>query len=610
MRGAVCVALGFTGACGSFARLGGADDVDARPGDPGQVDAQADARIDAMLDDTTLLSLSISSNGGAIVNRLTPVFDPAVESYAANVGLGLQAIQITAVAASPVATIKIAGADVASGSPSAPVALALGVTQITIVVDAPGATAHVYGLNVTRGGQIAQEAYVKASNPRMGGQFESIAMWGDTLAVSSTLEDSCATGIGGNETDHGCPGSGAVYLFVRDGSGWKQQAYIKASNTEAGDGFGGSVALYGNTLAVGATFEDGCGGGQSDNACTDAGAVYVFTRAGTTWTQQAYLKAPNAGAGDHFSGVSLWEDTLAARASHEASCAKGVGGDPADDGCPDAGAVYVFTRAGTTWTQQAYLKASNTDAYDNFGGSIALWGDTLAVATAAEDSAARGIDGDQTSNAASSSGAAYVFRRTGTTWAQEAYIKASNTEAGDYFGFFVALSGDTLAVGALFEQSCATGTDGDQASNVCDHSGAVYVFTRAGTTWTQQAYVKASNTEAYDWFSSVALWGDELVVGAKLEDSGAAGVGGDQTSNAATDSGAAYIFLRTGTTWAQAAYVKASNTGSIDQFGSALAIWGDTVAIIAPEEDSAASGVGGDQTSNAAANSGAAYVFR
>src|SRR5262249_19250367 len=142
----------------------------------------------------------------------------------------------------------------------------------------------------------------------------------------------------------------------------------------------------------------------------------------------------------------------------------------------------------------AYLKASNTDGSDELGWSVALSADglTLAVGAPFESSMATGIDGDQADNSAPDAGAVYVFIRTGATWTQQAYIKASNTHANEGFGFSVALSADgsTLAVGALEESSAATGVNGDQVDDSAPDAGAVYVFTRSGATWNQQAYIK------------------------------------------------------------------------------------------------------------------------
>src|SRR5439155_1221248 len=149
-------------------------------------------------------------------------------------------------------------------------------------------------------------------------------------------------------------------------------------------------------------------------------------------------------------------------------------------------------------------------------------------------SRATGINGDQNDNYANSvvdTGAVYVFVRSGTTWTQQAYVKASNTEQYDLFGESVALSGNTLAGGTRDDASAATGVRGNQADNSAANSGAVYVFVRTGTTWTQQAYLKASNTQADDGFCFLSLSGDTLAVGASGEDSAATGVNGNQADN-------------------------------------------------------------------------------
>jgi hypothetical protein len=152
-----------------------------------------------------------------------------------------------------------------------------------------------------------------------------------------------------------------------------------------------------------------------------------------------------------------------------------------------SGAAYVFVREGTTWTQQAYLKASNTGAEDYFGYSVAVSGDTVVMGAPEDDSNATGVNGNQANNSAAGAGAAYVFVREGTTWTQQAWLKASNTGGpssgrpnGDNFGYSVAVSGDTVAVGAWEEDSNATGVNGSQSNNSAGESGAAYVFTGAG----------------------------------------------------------------------------------------------------------------------------------
>jgi trimeric autotransporter adhesin len=240
---------------------------------------------------------------------------------------------------------------------------------------------------------------------------------GRTLAVAAPHEDSAASGINGNQKDDSAFDAGAVYMFTQTGSGWAHQAYLKASNAQSGDQFGFAVALSGdgNTLAVGANFEDsgaaGINGNQADESANGAGAVYVFVRSGATWTQQAYIKASNAGEGDRF-GYSLAlsdeGNTLSVGTIGEDSGSTGTSGNQADNSAQQAGAVYVFTRSGATWTQQAYLKASNTQAGDMFGFCVALSadGNTLGVCAYDEDSSAEGIDGDQADNSTNGSGAA------------------------------------------------------------------------------------------------------------------------------------------------------------------------------------------------------------
>ena len=342
-----------------------------------------------------------------------------------------------------------------------------------------------------------------------------------------------------------------------------------------------------------------------------------------------YLKASNPGEDDRLGvgnplvGVTLAMsadgNTLAVSAPYEGSGSTGVNGNQQDESAWESGAVYVFVRAGNRWSQQAYIKASNTQTSDKFGFALALSGDgnTLAVGATLEDSNARGIGGNQADNSADSAGAAYVFVRSGSTWSQQAYVKASNADAGDQFGWSVALSddGSTLAVGAQTEGSAATGVNGNEADNTAGDAGAVYVFARTGTTWTQQAYVKASNAQAGDRFGfSLTLSGDgnTLAAGSYDEDGSAKGVNGASDEGAA-NSGAAYVFVRRGGTWTHEAYVKASNTVRNIAFGSAVALSrdGSTLAVGAVDETNLTRGIDGDQASTPdnAVSAGAIYVF-
>ncbi|KJZ08194.1 hypothetical protein TW85_23885 [Marinomonas sp. S3726] len=405
--------------------------------------------------------------------------------------------------------------------------------------------------------------------------------------------------------------------------------YFKASNADSFDSFGDSIALSadGKTLAVGAAHEDslatGIASNQADNSAETAGAVYIFSLSNNIWTQQAYIKASNTDYSDYFGSslaLSFDGNTLAVGSYAEDSNATGVNGDQANNSFQNSGAVYVYTRDNSfNWAQQAYIKASNTGRTDFFSKSISLSadGNTLAVSAQNEGSNATGINGDQFNNNEFYSGAVYVYIRDNTeTWSQQAYIKASNTKYSSYFGNSVSLSldGNTLAVGSLEESSNATGINGDQNNYDASESGAVYVFTRSNSVWSQQAYLKANNTDAFDYFGyQVALSknGNTLAVSAHREDSNSVGINGDHSNNDAVDSGAVYIFTRNNTSWIQEAYIKASNTGSVDLFGISLALSsnGNTLAVGALNEDSNSIGINGGQADSNESDTGAVYTF-
>ena len=402
-------------------------------------------------------------------------------------------------------------------------------------------------------------------------------------------------------------------------SALKQVAFVKASNPGEEDHFGHAIALSadGATLAVGAPMESsaarGINGKGENDPGDSSGAVYVYSRSGTRWTQQAYIKASNPGSDDQFGfAVTLSGDgnTLAVSAPYEDSVATGINGNQDDNSMANSGAVYIFSRNGSTWSQQAYVKASNTgekDEGDEFGYSVALSsdGNTLAVGAIGEDSAAKGINGNQADNSANGAGAVYVFNRTGGAWAQQAYVKSSNTARNIMYGYSVSLSanGDTMAVGEF---------DSDRGK------GALYVVTRSGATWSQQARLQASNAEPQD---SMGCWvaisddGNTIAAGSLDEDSLLTGIqppdAGANDEKTDKSAGAAYVFVRSGTTWSQQAFIKASNTGEDDWFGLHLALSGDgnTLAVGASNEDSAAQGINGKQDDNSADEAGAVYFF-
>ncbi|MCP5500639.1 MAG: hypothetical protein H7A25_12090 [Leptospiraceae bacterium] len=520
-----------------------------------------------------------------------------------------------------------------SGTPTASQAA----TSYTITATNSGGSTTA-SISITIEGVWAQEAYLKAANAEANDNFgSSVSISSDTLAVGAYKEASNQTTITNGTTasaDNSAANSGAVYVFKRSGTTWAQEAYLKAANAEANDNFGISVSVNADTVAVAAHLEDSnqttiTNGttASADNSASGSGAVYVFKRSGTTWAQEAYLKAANAETGDSFGiSVSVNADTVAVGAYKEASNQTTITNGTtasADNSAANSGAVYVFKRSGTTWAQEAYLKAANAEANDNFGISVSVNADTVAVGAQQEDSNQTTITNGTTAsadNSAANSGAVYVFKRSGTSWAQEAYLKAPNAEASDFFGRYVSISSDTLAVGAFGEDSNQTTiTNGTTASavNTASSVGAVYVFKRSGTSWTQEAYLKAANAEASDYFGSpVSISSDTLAVGAYQEDSNQTTITNGTTAsadNSASGSGAVYVFKRSGTTWAQEAYLKAANAETGDSFGISVSVNADTVAVAAHLEDSNQTTITNGTTAsadNSASQAGAVYVFR
>ncbi len=410
-------------------------------------------------------------------------------------------------------------------------------------------------------GQWQQQAYIKASNPDPNDRFGlaiSLSSYGNTLAVGVRNEDSGATGVNGNQSSNESDGSGAVYVYTNTDGVWQQQAYLKASNADSSDAFGSAVSLSGdgNTLAVSATSEDsnatGINGNQRSNSTDDAGAVYVFTRINDIWQQQAYLKASNTERIDLFGtshGLSADGNTLAVGAPGEDSLATGVNGDQSSNRLDSAGAVYLFERINGNWEQQSYIKASNSDNKDQFGGRLSLSadGETLAVAAKGEGSLATGIDGNQNDDSSMYVGAVYVFQKTSGNWQQQAYVKASNSELADFFGTSVSLSGDgnTMVVGALLEDGGTPGINGNEFDNSQNSSGAAYVYVRNNGIWQQQAYLKPGNPGGDKWFgqsTSITTDGETVAIGAPQDSGSGRGINVEQNIKGSGRSGAVYLY--------------------------------------------------------------------
>jgi len=456
-------------------------------------------------------------------------------------------------------TIRAEGVDLGR---SADLAIDAGAGSDAVVFDTAATNTRGGNLDVTAA-QITVSAAVST-----GGGGSSFSATGDVTFGS--LVDTA----GGNLSVHAdSDGDGiGTFLLVPAAGVFQEQAALHASDAQAYDYFGGSVCVSGDTAIVGAYEEDGGAG----DPLSDSGAAYAFTRnPDGTWTEQAVLRASDAQGWDDFGrSVCISGDTAIVGAPDE----DGGAGDPAYS----SGAAYVFTRdAGGTWTEQAVLRASDAQTADQFGWSVSISGDTAVVGAPHESGGA----GDPVTN----SGAAYVFSRDGGgTWTEQAVLRASDAQRDDEFGWSVSISGDTVVAGAQGEDGGA----GDPAAL----SGAAYVFSRdGGGTWTEQAVLRASDAQAYDYFGrSVSISGDAAVLGAYGEDGG--------PGAPASNSGAAYVFRRDGGgTWSEQTVLRAFDAQAGDGFGWSVSIAGDRAIVGAAAEDGGAG--------NPAGSSGSAYVF-
>lgn len=360
----------------------------------------------------------------------------------------------------------------------------------------------------------------------------SVAISGDTVVVGA--RNSGDTSVGNDPEDDG---PGAAYVYVRDDGGtpldpnddtFVLQAKLTVDDGDLGDQFGTSVAISGQTIVVGSPFGDGF-----------KGAAYVFVRVGSTWSQQAKLVAGDGVVSDIFGeAIAIDGDTVV------------VGARGNDDAGLNAGAAYVFTRSGSSWSEQAMLTASDAAASDRFGLSVAVSIDTVVVGSPFDD------------NAAISSGSAYIFHRTGTTWSEQAKLTADDAARADNFGASVDIDDDTIAIGAP--------QDDDHGST----SGSAYVFTRdGGGTWSQQQKLTAADGASLDRFGVVAIDGDLLIVGSR------------HLRESEFVSGTAYLFARTGSHWKQRTKLEGTDNTTAALFASAVAISGNSVVAGSPQDN-------------------------
>ncbi|HKU38910.1 MAG TPA: cadherin-like beta sandwich domain-containing protein [Polyangiales bacterium] len=501
---------------------------------------------------------------------LAPVFDPTLHAYRVNVALLTQRLTFTATAPSA-ERLELNGTAVASGAPWTTPTLPLGEYPVKLTLTSKSGTASDYEVIVERTG--AQTAYIKASNPSEGDNFgASIAMSGDTLVVGSIGESSAATKVDGDQADNSASGAGAAYVFVQRGNQWEQQAYLKASDAAANDHFGSRVAIEGDTIVIGKVV------GSSDQTLTRSvdrpGAAYIFTRSAGKWSQLARLLSPDSAVGDRFGhGVAINGDTIAI-------------GAPSDGG---DGSTFLFSRDGK---YQQKLKAMPGASGAAFGYNVALSNDTLLVAAALDS---RPVD---------SGGSAYVYVRSAAGWQLQQRLVPDPPSANATFGYGLAVFGDRVLIGAPRVLSIINAV-------VTTEPGEVFAFQRTAGTWTQTQMLRGLLPRVNDGFgASIAMAENTALIGACNDASGARSLNGDASRADAGYAGAAYLFALENDRWKSRTYLKASNADALDSFGYATALSGDTAVVSANWEASKAAGINGNADDDSSRLSGAVYVFQ
>lgn len=516
-----------------------------------------------------LLDLTVGSG------VLSPAFDPGVHSYHVQLGLTQQALALSPVAP-PGAKTEVDGMTTQDGSTWHSSVLTTGAHTMRVSLVTSFGKHSVYELTVERTG--IQEAYVKASRPDKDDQFGwSAAIDADTLVVSALEEASNASGVNGNQVDNSLTKCGAAYVFVRSASGWTQQAYLKSDTPEAYDYFGWSVAVAGDTVAVGAP-------GASPTGVTPAhsGSVHIFTRENGAWRKSMRLDPPSGGNVQDMFGASV---SLQAK--------RLVVGSPMESSAQEySGTVYVYARDGESFGAPQKLKASKPAASGLFGWMVALDGDSVAVGAPQLDAIRPPRNGP---------GSAFVFALQGDSWVEQPLSPTPAPEVQATFGWSIGLSGDTALVGAPRAR----------ASNDSTPSGEAYVFERSGGTWKQTKLLRAEVSRRSDFFGYyVSVGPSMLAVGAPGDASDSRGPQGDPSRDQAPYSGALYVYGRQGGDWVRSAFLKAANGDGGDGFASVIAGSGDTLVSAAMYESSASQGVNGDPNSNSLPHSGAVYIFR
>ena len=389
----------------------------------------------------------------------------------------------------------------------------------------------------------------------------SVSINGDRLLASA----------GGDDCEDGSRNCGSVFVFRFDGAIWIEEDRLTADDAQAWDFFGTTISQSGDRIIVGST-----GGLNPPDAF---GTAYVFRWDDSStpfdpsddfWVQEARLNAADEIVGDGYGfPVSISGDRAIVGARFD------------DDAGTSSGSAYVFRRDGMSWVQEAKLTADDAFGGDLFGWSVAISGDRIVV----------GARGATCGGVFNRCGAAYVYRLEGGGWVQEAKLLASDIAVGDAFGISIAIDNDRLIVGAYHnDDACPADPD-------CD-SGSAYLFRREGTNWVEEAKLTASDAAAENLFSwNVSINGDRAIVGTRI-------------GEVATDFGSTYVYQRndngtpldpTDDLWPQTAKLTASDGAPGDLFAWAVSISGDWALAGASRDDDAC------PTPNC--NTGSVYVF-
>ncbi len=383
-----------------------------------------------------------------------------------------------------------------------------------------------------------QRYYVKAINTKQGDQYGySVAIDGDRFVVGAPFEDSWVVEYPYfSHMDY--IDSGMIYVYKKQNAQWQFEQIIKTQIPDEYDNFGSSVAIDGTTIVAGAYNE-------GDTSCAGCGAAYVFERVGDNWTETAKLTATSRDVNDNFGyDVAISNQTIVVGTYLEDSASQMVNGNYNDNSRQNCGAAYVFEKTNGVWQSTAYLKANVSQDNLHFGKALDIDGNRIAVGAPGEGKSATGIGNTVPGLHAPDSGAVYIFERSGATWVQTEYIKASNTDANDRFGEAVDLDGARLVVAAPYEDGASFGVYGDQMDNSAENSGALYLFEISGTTWSQLFYIKSFATDSQDLFGwSVALAGSSLMTGTPYEASSATGIDGNMRDNTSLGQGAVYEYM-------------------------------------------------------------------